>query len=174
LPELKQALPELQFLHLTGSRDEARVRSAYAAAGCRAVVRAFLTEMDLALGSARAAVTRAGASSAAELAAVRLPSVLVPYPYAADGHQEANARALEKSGAARVLGQAEATPARLAPMVVELVRDEAVRSALMDGLAGWHRVDADAALAEDMLSIACGIPRTRGTGESRSVNPLPA
>lgn len=156
LPDLTRSLPGAQFLHLTGARDEARVRAAYAAAGVRSLVRAFLTEMDLALGAARAAITRAGASSAAELAAVRLPAVLIPYPHAADDHQTANARALERSGAARVLLQSAAAPARLVPLVVQLMEDDTVRQELMAGLEAWYRPDADAELAEDLLALAGG------------------
>ena len=65
----------------------------------------FLTEMDLALGAATLAVNRAGASSLAELAAMRVPAILIPYPYATDDHQFHNARALVRNGAARLITQ---------------------------------------------------------------------
>ena len=91
LPQLRQAMPQLQFIHLTGSADLEKVRAAYAAAGCPAVVRAFLGEMAAALAAADAAVSRAGASSLAELAACQLPAILIPYPTAADNHQFHNA-----------------------------------------------------------------------------------
>ena len=71
----------------------------------KAVVKPFLAEMDLALGAATAAVSRAGASSLAEIAAMRLPSLLVPFPAAADNHQFFNALAFEKTGAAKLLEQ---------------------------------------------------------------------
>ena len=83
-----------QWLHLTGANDFEKVKSAYAALGINAVVKPFLAEMDLALGAATAAVSRAGASSLAEIAAMRLPSLLVPFPAAADNHQFFNARDL--------------------------------------------------------------------------------
>ncbi len=59
--------------------------------------------MHLALGAASAAISRAGASSLAELAAMRVPAVLVPYPAATDNHQYYNALAFEKTGAACLL-----------------------------------------------------------------------
>jgi UDP-N-acetylglucosamine--N-acetylmuramyl-(pentapeptide) pyrophosphoryl-undecaprenol N-acetylglucosamine transferase len=68
-------------------KDVEKVKAAYDARGFKAVVKPFLAEMDLALGAATAAVSRAGASSLAEIAAMRLPSLLVPYPAAADNHQ---------------------------------------------------------------------------------------
>ena len=61
--------------------------------------------MDLALGAANVAISRAGASSLAEIAAMRLPSLLIPFPAAADNHQFHNARAFETTGAARLLEQ---------------------------------------------------------------------
>ena len=61
--------------------------------------------MDLALGAATAAVSRAGASSLAEIAAMRLPSLLVPFPAAADNHQFFNATAFERTSAAKLLEQ---------------------------------------------------------------------
>lgn len=75
LGELRRDLPELQFLHLTGMNDVEKVATAYREAKARAVVRPFLTEMDLALNAATIAVSRSGASSLAEFAAMRLPAV---------------------------------------------------------------------------------------------------
>ncbi len=162
LPGLAREMPNLQFLHLTGPRDEARVRAAYETSGRRAVVRAFLTEMDLALGAADAVVTRAGASSAAEIAAVRIPALLIPYPFATDRHQDANALALQRSGAALVLDQDRAVPGELVPAILRLLRDQPFRDGLRAGLADWHRPDADTILAEDLLGLA-GIPGAGGT-----------
>ena len=91
LPMLAEKLSNLQFLHLTGPNDVEKVQSAYAQHKRRAVVRPFLTEMELALGAATAVVSRAGASSLAEIAAMGVPSILIPYPHAADDHQLHNA-----------------------------------------------------------------------------------
>ena len=90
--------------------DAEKVTQAYAALKLKAVVHPFFAEMELALGAATAAVCRAGASSLAELAAMRVPAVLVPYPAATDNHQFHNARAFEATGAARLLEQKTATP----------------------------------------------------------------
>ncbi len=171
LPGLAAAFPELQYLHLSGPRDEARVRAAYASLGCRAMVRAFLTEMDLAMGAADAVLARAGASSAAEIAAVGIPSLLIPYPHAADRHQDANARALEQLGAVSVLDQERAVPAQLVPALLRLLRDEAFRDGLKAGLAGWHRPDADVAVAEDLLGMTAG-GRASGSSSRRVIREL--
>jgi UDP-N-acetylglucosamine--N-acetylmuramyl-(pentapeptide) pyrophosphoryl-undecaprenol N-acetylglucosamine transferase len=151
LPLFKQLLPELQFLHLTGSKDFERVRAAYQSASLRAVVRPFLTEMELALDAATVAVSRAGASSMAELAAMRLPAILIPYPWAADNHQFHNARAFVETGAARMLVQAQAVPELFTRMVADLLSDQARREDMKRALAQWHRPEAAARLAERIL-----------------------
>src|SRR5438034_7262984 len=108
--------PDLQFLHLTGAGDFKKVGDAYAARKLKAVVRPFLTEMELALGAATVAISRAGASSLAELAAMRVPVVLIPYPSAADNHQFYNASRYLESRCARMVAQEKATPEVLRDM----------------------------------------------------------
>jgi UDP-N-acetylglucosamine--N-acetylmuramyl-(pentapeptide) pyrophosphoryl-undecaprenol N-acetylglucosamine transferase len=151
LPALAAAEPDLQFVHLTGGQDATAVQAAYAAASRRALVRPFLTEMELALGAATLAISRAGASSLAEQAAMRVPAILVPYPAAADNHQWLNARAFVASGAARLLPEAEALPARLGAEIRLLLHDEPLRLALRVALRPWNAADAAAAVAEFIL-----------------------
>jgi len=84
---------------------------------------------ELALGAATAAVSRAGASSLAEIAAVRLPSLLVPYPAAADNASIFITRKLlKRPGAARLLEQKIAAPEKVAALLRELVEDAAARA----------------------------------------------
>ncbi|MFM7554991.1 MAG: glycosyltransferase, partial [Verrucomicrobiota bacterium] len=104
-----------------------------------------------ALEAADAAVSRAGASSLAELAAAGLPAVLVPLPTAQDDHQRHNASALAGVGAATLLAQAGLSPDRLMDAVLPLVRDDAKRLAMRRALAGLDRPDAAAAIAEGIL-----------------------
>ena len=145
-------LSALQFLHLTGANDFEKVKTAYAAQDFKAVVKPFLAEMDLALGAATACVSRSGASSLAEIAAMRLPSLLVPYPTAADNHQFINARAFEKTGAARLLEQKNSTPEKVAAIVSELVWDETARTKMQSALAQWHAPKAAEQIAEIILA----------------------
>jgi len=147
-------LSALQFLHLTGTNDFERVRAGYAASGIEAVVKPFLAEMDLALGAATVAVSRSGASSLAEIAAMRLPSLLIPFPAAADNHQYHNARAFETTGAARRLEQKNVTPEGIASILRELVADGAARAAMQTALARWHAPRAAEDIAENILN-AC-------------------
>ncbi len=151
LPLLKQRSPHWQWLHLTGPSDAEKARQTYDALGLKAVIYPFLAEMDLALGAATIAVSRAGASSLAELAATRVPSLLVPYPHAADNHQFHNARAFEESGAARLLEQKDATPEKVVSLLCELVENTAAREKMQAALAKWHAPKAAEQIAELML-----------------------
>ena len=141
-----------QFLHLTGAKDFDKVRAAYAANGMKAVVKPFLAEMDLALGAATISVSRTGASSLAEIAAMRLPSLLVPFPAAADNHQFFNASAFVKTGAAKLLEQKDSMPEKTAAILAELVENKVARSKMQAALAQWHAPRAAEQIAEIVLA----------------------
>lgn len=165
LPQLCAEMPNAQFLHLTGARDCEKVAAAYRDAGATAVVRPFLTEMELALSAATVVVSRSGASSLAEFAAMRVPSILIPYPVATDNHQFHNARAVVETGAARMIGEQRATPENLACLVLELMTNVVERRRLASALAGWHYADAARTIAEAIMKrIPNWTPREREQG----------
>ena len=151
LADLRRELPEVQFLHLTGTKDCDKVVAAYRDAKAFAVVRPFLTEMELALNAATVAVSRSGASSLAEFAAMRLPSILIPFPAATDNHQFHNARALVETGAARMLGEQHSTPENLTRIVSDLMTNAPERRRLASALADWHHPNAAREIAEAIL-----------------------
>jgi UDP-N-acetylglucosamine--N-acetylmuramyl-(pentapeptide) pyrophosphoryl-undecaprenol N-acetylglucosamine transferase len=154
LPLLKQRAPRLQLLHLAGSADAATVSRACAELNLKAVVHSFFSEMDLALGGATVAVSRAGASSLAELAAMRRPAILIPYPAATDNHQFFNARAFEETGAARRLDQSATNPESLANAILDLLDDDAARERMQSALSAWHRPKAAEEIADEILRSA--------------------
>jgi len=100
---------ELHVTHLTGAADEKTVAERYRAAGVNAEVHAFTHDMVSLYEKASLAICRSGASTCAELGVFGLPALLIPYPHAASDHQTANARALEKFGAADVIQQNDMT-----------------------------------------------------------------
>jgi UDP-N-acetylglucosamine--N-acetylmuramyl-(pentapeptide) pyrophosphoryl-undecaprenol N-acetylglucosamine transferase len=151
LPLLAKNASGQQWFHLSGSNDVDKCKEAYAKAGFQAVVHPFFNSMDLAMGAATVAVSRAGASSLAELAATRLPSVLVPYPAAVDNHQFHNARAFEQTGAARLMEQRTASPDRFSEYLMNILKDEPSRAAMRHALAQWHFPRAAEQMAEVML-----------------------
>jgi UDP-N-acetylglucosamine--N-acetylmuramyl-(pentapeptide) pyrophosphoryl-undecaprenol N-acetylglucosamine transferase len=153
LPEWAKRAPRWQYLHLTGPNSADTTRQAYDRLGLRAVVRPFLTEMELALNAATAAISRAGASSLAEMAALRVPAVLIPYPAAADNHQYHNAMALVETGAARMVIQAVATPEMLAGLTHELMENQTAAETVRKALAKWHQPGAAENIADRMWAF---------------------
>ncbi len=154
LPVISRQLPGCQWLHVAGPGNTARVEEAFRANSIAASVHGFLPAMDLALGAATATISRAGASSLAELAAARLPAILIPFPAATDNHQYYNARAFHDAGAARLLQQSESNPAALGSLLVPLVKDDAAREEMKSKLAAWSAPGSAGLIAETMLQAA--------------------
>jgi UDP-N-acetylglucosamine--N-acetylmuramyl-(pentapeptide) pyrophosphoryl-undecaprenol N-acetylglucosamine transferase len=149
LPLLVERVPQLQLIHLTGPGDFEKVRQTCASLNLKSTIHPFFSEMEIALGAATVCISRSGASSLAELAAMRVPSVLIPFPAATDNHQFYNARAFEDTGAARLLEQKSATPETLARMVLDLIENSGAREKMQNSLANWHKPDA----AENIAGI---------------------
>ena len=114
-----------RLIHQTGAADAEQVRAGYAAAGVNeAEVFPFIKDMAAIYAQADLAVARAGATSLAELAVMGLPALLIPYPYAADDHQAANASYYVAGGGALMYREAGLNAAQLASVVAELVKNE--------------------------------------------------
>jgi UDP-N-acetylglucosamine--N-acetylmuramyl-(pentapeptide) pyrophosphoryl-undecaprenol N-acetylglucosamine transferase len=103
LPWLADVKDRLAFLHLTGEADREAVAAGYREHGFTAEVTAFSQEMPELMRRAHLLVCRAGASTLAEVAAVGRAAILVPYPFAANNHQEFNARFFTAAGAAELI-----------------------------------------------------------------------
>ncbi len=101
-----QTREDWQVVHLTGDRDHARVKQAYASRSIHASVLPFTVHMADALAVADLVVARSGASTLAEITALGKPSILMPYPFHKDQHQLANARCLVRASAARIVRDA--------------------------------------------------------------------
>ncbi len=110
-------MQNIQILHQTGEKDVEEVKAGYRAAGMRAAVFPYIYDMAGAYAAADLVVSRSGATTVAELAVCGKPAVLIPYPFAADNHQEYNARTLAGRGSADVIVQKDLTPAVLAAVI---------------------------------------------------------
>ncbi len=124
---LLESVPGLTILHQTGAGRLMEVQSAYGKGGAAAErwnALEFFGNMPAIFEQASLLLCRSGASTMAELAAAGRPSLLVPFPRAADDHQRRNAEAFARSGAATMLLEAELTPDRLLGALVALLRDE--------------------------------------------------
>lgn len=114
----------LDVWHQTGRQHYDDVLKLYQAANVEARVEAYLDNMDQAYYWADVVLCRSGAMTVSELAVVGLPSILVPYPYAIDDHQTANARSLEQAGAAYLLPQPQLSQKTVTSLLAGLLESE--------------------------------------------------
>ena len=126
LPLLRDSA--LQVIHLSGTRDQRQVAENYRRERVPAYVAAFHHHMEEVYSAADFAVARAGAASLAEVASFELPSILIPFPYAADDHQTHNAEIFARAGAAFVLKESELSPELLTQKISVMIdRPEQLR-----------------------------------------------
>jgi UDP-N-acetylglucosamine--N-acetylmuramyl-(pentapeptide) pyrophosphoryl-undecaprenol N-acetylglucosamine transferase len=155
---------DLQVLHLTGldllhsalERAERAGLTGYRAIG-------FMERMADAYAVADVVLARAGGSTLAELTALGLPAILVPYPHATDGHQSANAQAAAAAGAALVIPQAELSDERLAGAILQVVRDEARRARMARCARRIGRPAAAFEVAARLAALGGFVPQTVST-----------
>jgi UDP-N-acetylglucosamine--N-acetylmuramyl-(pentapeptide) pyrophosphoryl-undecaprenol N-acetylglucosamine transferase len=139
---------DLQVILLTGPAHLEAIQATLTSSG-PLLVRpfGFLERMELAYAVADLVVARAGATTIAELAVCGVPSILVPYPYATGRHQEANARALQRAGAAEVVLDDAIGGQLFAARIGALLDDTARLRAMGECASAWSRPDAAEALA---------------------------
>jgi UDP-N-acetylglucosamine--N-acetylmuramyl-(pentapeptide) pyrophosphoryl-undecaprenol N-acetylglucosamine transferase len=118
---LKPQQDKIRIVHQTGAADEALVKKGYADLGFDAQVSAFIDDMSGAYKRADLVVCRAGATTLAEVMVAKKASILIPYPYAADNHQELNARSMVEAGASLMLLEKGLDGRRLADEISGLI-----------------------------------------------------
>jgi UDP-N-acetylglucosamine--N-acetylmuramyl-(pentapeptide) pyrophosphoryl-undecaprenol N-acetylglucosamine transferase len=123
LAGLRAKIPGIHIIHQTGQRDYDRVVAAYEQSGISGEVHKFIDDMPGTFGRADLLVCRSGASTVAEIAAAGKPAIFVPFPAAADDHQNVNARALERVGAAVVVEESNLEAAYLVETIAALIAD---------------------------------------------------
>ena len=144
------ALPAgLRVIHQTGVTDEEAVRRAYAEAGIKAQVSAFIGDMADAYGQADLVISRAGATTLAELTVMGRPAIFIPYPYAADDHQTTNARYLTAGGAARMFQERELDAERLREEILGLLHDPAQLREMAGRMRTFAHPGATEAIVEE-------------------------
>ena len=155
-PALLLAVPRLSIVHQAGPRHLEATREAYAASGAdpaRWTVEAFLADMPAQYAAADLVLARSG-STVAELAAAGKPSLLVPFPQAADDHQLRNAEVLAKAGAAVVLLQREVTEESLLRELVDLLQDAPRRAEMAERARSLAKPGALQRIAAIVLRLA--------------------
>jgi UDP-N-acetylglucosamine--N-acetylmuramyl-(pentapeptide) pyrophosphoryl-undecaprenol N-acetylglucosamine transferase len=154
VPLLKRESAWLKVVHQTGETDYNAVREAFLEHGVTAHVQAFIEDMPGALSQADLVVSRAGAAAVAELTAAGRAALLIPFPAATDQHQLANARSLERAGAARVVLQAELTPERLMREIRDLLSEPSRLIEMERAAKSLARPEAAARIADLVEELA--------------------
>jgi UDP-N-acetylglucosamine--N-acetylmuramyl-(pentapeptide) pyrophosphoryl-undecaprenol N-acetylglucosamine transferase len=146
---------DLAIRHLVGVRnDDCSRRPLDGTAGILYQVIGFDTAIDIAYAAADLALTRAGATVTAELAAVGLPAIVVPWPAATNDHQTANGRALAAAGGAILIAESDLTPTRLAAEVERLRANPNARASMAAGAQSMARADAAGHIAAIVERLA--------------------
>ena len=155
LPNLPaDVLRQLRVIHQTGEHDAPWVRERYEQGGIEALVQPFFADMAGVYGQADLLVSRAGATTLSEIAVVGLPAILIPYPFAADNHQEINADYYAKGGGAVRFRQSDLSAARLGEEIVRLVGDEERLTAMGKAMKGLSFPDAAGKIVACCLQVA--------------------
>jgi len=152
LPAALAALPaslrtHIRIAHQARSEDIARVTEAYHAAGIRAEVSAFFDDIPRRMSECQLVISRAGASSLADLTVIGRPAVLIPFAAALGDHQTANAAGLVAAGGAVMLAERDASPAALSAAIAAILSDPARDSAMARAALAHARPDAARDLA---------------------------
>jgi UDP-N-acetylglucosamine--N-acetylmuramyl-(pentapeptide) pyrophosphoryl-undecaprenol N-acetylglucosamine transferase len=161
---LAKDLAGLRLVHLAGEKDQARVAEQYRAAGVDAEVMGFCHDMPALYERVDVAITRAGATTVAELCAAGIPALYIPLPWAADDHQTVNAQAVTRVGGAEVLPQASTTPADLAARLRRLVGDRALVARMGHAARSLARPQAAAEVAALVQGIERRAQRSEAAG----------
>lgn len=152
LSHLLEIRGDVQFLHQTGQEDYESVRKVYRQLGFQAMTAPFIYQMADAYAVADIVVSRAGATTLAELTALGRPAILIPYPHAA-GHQEFNAKKLLEMGACRMIPDHELSGELLAEHIRELVGAEDKRAEMRKQSRALGRPDAARKVVDIAMSL---------------------
>jgi UDP-N-acetylglucosamine--N-acetylmuramyl-(pentapeptide) pyrophosphoryl-undecaprenol N-acetylglucosamine transferase len=156
---LLEAIPGLTILHQAGARHAEATQTAYLASGAppdRWQVQAFLDDMPRQFAASDLVLARSGASTVAELAAGGKPSLLVPFPQAADDHQRKNAEVFQEGGAAVMLLEQEMTPPKLLNVLSGLLSDPAQLKLMATRARNFAHPHAAARIAEIAAGLVAG------------------
>lgn len=157
LPDALALIPEERrprVLHQCGSAHVEATRATYARLHVEARIEPFLSDMAHAYAWADLVVCRAGALTLAELAAVGLGAILMPFPHAVDDHQTRNAESFVAVGAAELVQDRDFDPSRFAGLLERLLRDPGKRLAMATAARTLAKPDAADRIAQRCLEVA--------------------
>ncbi len=147
---------DLRVIHQSGAEGYRGAKEAYERKGLRVELHTFIDDMAGAYMDADLVVCRAGATSIAEITAVGLASIMMPYPFAAAGHQEVNARYLETRGASAMITQDELTASKLAALIRGFYEESSSLKDTAEKAAALGRPDAAKFIVDDFTALVIG------------------
>ena len=178
LPFLADLKDRVSFAHQTGARDREQVERGYAAVGFAPDVREFITDMSAAYSGTDLVVCRAGATTLAELTVCKKPSILIPFPSAADNHQVVNAQSLVDAGAAVMIEERDLNGELLAAEIRRILLDPVLRDRMARAAGLQGRPQAAGEIVDVLTQMTVrrwGTPKGRPRGlDFRPVRPPPA
>jgi UDP-N-acetylglucosamine--N-acetylmuramyl-(pentapeptide) pyrophosphoryl-undecaprenol N-acetylglucosamine transferase len=156
LPYSGEMVQQIRIVHQTGKKEQEQVTAAYSRAGVNAKVFSFIHNMEEVYHQAHLVVCRSGATTVAELTVLGVPAILVPYPYAADDHQRANAEVLVRAGAAVMILDRELSGERLGREIRTLASDPQRLAAMAKAAAALGRPQAADDVIKECVGLLCG------------------
>ncbi|RKT30470.1 UDP-N-acetylglucosamine-N-acetylmuramylpentapeptide N-acetylglucosamine transferase [Roseovarius halotolerans] len=159
VPEAIAALPEalkrnIRVAHQAREEDGAQVAAFYAEQGIDADVAAFFRDVPRRMSEAQLVISRAGASSVADISVIGRPSILIPYAAAAGDHQSANAKGLSRAGAAIVIPESKLAADTLAEQIVSVLTNPEGAEQMARAALGVAQPDAPRQLADMVEALA--------------------
>jgi len=154
LAGLRERIPGIHIIHQTGQRDYEHVLAAYQQSGISGEVHKFIDDMPGTFGRADLLVCRSGASTVGEITAAGKPAIFVPFPAAADDHQNVNARALERAGAAVVVEESNLGAAYLVDTIAALIGDARQLQGMSEAARSLAHPKAVEEIAEMVVRLA--------------------
>jgi UDP-N-acetylglucosamine--N-acetylmuramyl-(pentapeptide) pyrophosphoryl-undecaprenol N-acetylglucosamine transferase len=148
--------PRPNIIHQTGEHDEPQVRMKYKELGINARVQGFFKDMADIYSAADLVVSRAGATTLAELTILRKPVILVPYPYAADNHQEINGKYLVSAGGGLMFKQSDLDGEKLGLEIKRLLSDKELLAEMSAKSGGTAKPEATEKIVTSCMELLKG------------------
>ena len=152
-------------IHQTGKADFKRAEKDYRNRDLKGELNPFIQDMNTAYSRADIVVSRAGATTIFELAALGKPSVLIPYPYATNQHQEINARSLVRAGGAEMIIESDLTAKGMAQTIMKFMDNRPALEEMGTRAKKMGRRDAAKEIADQILDLSGVINPAQALGE---------
>lgn len=151
----KKMRNEIQVIFITGEDDLKWVKKSLAPLKIKSLVSSYLQEIQYAYATSHLAICRSGATTIAEITALGLPAIFIPYPYATGKHQYENARVLQARGAAHLLVENNLTGDRLKKSILELIEDKN----LLKKMSRQSKKLGKPQATREMVELICNLDR---------------